>query len=191
MTGSEFHAWLQEHHRLNERGDWPSDPRYYEPWRRRLDNLKADPATAAEASMRVAMAPPTWPREHLDAVCDAVVAIWRERDAGRGDTLRQRAAQGQKLSEAEVGDVRKLSASCPWCEGNGLAIRHGRSDPTRTATLHCVCILGRWMRERHRRDAPDVFRRILDLAEHEWMNSPDYGGPDLDTAEPAASAVPF
>lgn len=189
MTAAEFKAWCDFHTRSCPRADWPSDAVFWASWKRRIDKLNCDLDTARAATERVAEDPPPYLDGHLKAVAEAVIAIYRERDAAHATpaALEERARRGDELQRDEVARLHQLAADCPLCGGNGLAVRHGRVDPTRTLTLHCTCVLGRWIRSRCRKTAPEVYRRIRDLAEHDWLNHPDYGGPaeHLHEHEPA------
>jgi hypothetical protein len=180
VNAPEFKAWLKHHQIACERGDWPTDGVFYAAWKRRLDKIGCDLATACRASDRVAESPPSFVDKHLDAVCDAVIGIYRERDAAgeRVDLLTTKAERGEELNPGEVAELQKVARGCPSCSGTGLAVRFSVRNPGRSATLHCRCLLGRWIRERHRKTSPDVYRRTPDLADHPWLDAPEYGGPD-------------
>lgn len=186
MTADEIPLWFEHHTTVCPRHDWPTDAAFWATWRGRIARLKCDLQTACEASTKVAEAPPRFASDHLAAVCDAVTAIYRERDARRGSTdgLAERARRGEELSPGEVGDLARLCRSCPSCGGLGLLVRSEPGEPLKRFTLHCTCAKGRWVRARCVKTAPDVVRRVRDLAEHPECDGEEYGGP-------GRSDVPF
>jgi hypothetical protein len=179
MTNAEFKSWIQHHREVCPRHDWPTGPTPYLPWKSRLDKLRCDLPTALEASNRVAESPPEYFDKHLGAVCDAITAIYRERDAHRGssENLVERAERGDELNPGEVIEVARLSRECRSCAGNGVAVRHSRTNPSKTLSVHCRCTFGTWIRERCRKTAPDVFRRTPSLTESPEWDDPRNGGP--------------
>jgi hypothetical protein len=64
-------------------------------------------------------------------------------------------------------EAKGQSADCPECGGEGLTTRWAIDDQgrERSHAAYChLCPMGRWVEERHRLDAPAVWRRIPDLA---------------------------
>lgn len=181
MTSAEFKSWVNHHREVCPRHDWPTGPTPYLPWKSRLDRLRCDLPTALEASNRVAEAPPEYFDRHLAAICDAVTEIYRERDAHRGtaDNLLERAARGDELNHGEVAEVAKLCRDCPSCSGNGIAVRHSRTDRRKTLTVHCRCTYGQWIRARCLKTAPDAARRIPSLVDAPEWDDPRNGGPGV------------
>lgn len=190
MSKSDQDAWLDHHTTVNHRSDWPTDRAFWDVWRTRITKLNCDLATACQASSRVAESPPSYLDRHLDAVSDAVKAIYRERQSRSGspDVLRERAERGDELNPGEVAEITRMSAGCPSCEGNGTAVRHGSVHPEKKTSVHCRCVIGRWIRERCRKTAPDVFRRVPCLVENPWLDGEEYGGPGA-PFEPVAVGV--
>lgn len=189
MTGTEFKSWLDHHQEVCPRGDWPTGSAPFLAWKSRLDKMRCDLPTALEASNRVAESPPGYFDKHIGAVCDAIGAIYDERDRQRGtrDNLLERAARGDELNPGEVAEVARSCRDCRSCEGNGVAVRHSRHDRARTASVHCRCVYGRWIRERCRKTAPDVLRRTPSIAEDPRWDDEALGGPgvaDAFDAEP-------
>ncbi len=75
--------------------------------------------------------------------------------------------------------ARLASKDCGTCSGNGLVVfyrqrSHDLSRPVNTITCYCTCPYGRMIRDNHRANAPDVFRRHHDLADHPWLSDPAY-----------------
>jgi len=105
------------------------------------------------------------------------------------------------------------SRDCAQCDGGGyVPVYHPRytgsttvtiaSGPGRTATIagrvnaHCVCALGRWMRERIRITAPELLGRIPDLIEvfkgrSEWLaEDPCEGTESVAVTAPTGAPTP-
>ena len=181
MTATEFKSWLKHHQEVCPRADWPTGPAPFIPWKSRLDRLKCDLPTALEASNRVAEAPPEYFDKHLGAVCDAITDIYRERDAHRGssENLVERAERGDKLNHGEVAEIARLCRDCRSCEGNGIAVRHSRTDRRKTLSVHCHCTYGKWIRACVQKTAPDVFRRTPSLADSPEWDDERNGGPGV------------
>lgn len=186
ISNPEFKAWLQRHLDSCPRSDWPTTPELYAAWKRRILATKCDLETAMQATDRVAEHQPKYLTDHIDAICDAIFAIYRERDARRGtaDNLLERAARGDELNHGEVAEVAKLCRDCPSCSGNGIAVRHSRTDIRKTLTVHCRCTYGQWIRARCLKTAPDAARRIPSLVDSPEWDDPRNGGPGV-ALEPA------
>jgi hypothetical protein len=158
-----FGEWLERHARRHPRDDWPPPgDDLYRGWIGNFVLHGVVEDVAEEASVRLMAAPPRWLGEHVQATLDAARAIFRERaerQAGHDPSSRESALLA--------------SRDCPDCGGGGLAVRwrHRSAGPgvLPAIVLYCTCPHGRWLERTHREHAPDVRRRLHDLADHPWL----------------------
>ena len=98
----------------------------------------------------------------------------------QGEAIHDPERPGLDVSSPDRNRAEADSSKCQDCGGNGWAtIYHpdyngsailreigpdGNERLRRGRTVaYCVCTLGRWMQDRHRKTAPDVFNRVPDL----------------------------
>lgn len=138
-------------------------------WIEALDRRSATEQEAEAALRRLREDPPAWQRDHLPKLIHAIEGMRRER---------------QTTTEASDRDqAQALSRHCEHCQGSGQVvifrrgyegrrietmdvIEHGevvRRRVSMTATAHCTCPMGRWIRQ-HTRDL-HVIGRTPDLAD--------------------------
>jgi hypothetical protein len=141
--------------------DWPdADSDDYRDfmidWLEAFADLQVSEEEANRASKHLTLDPPSWKRNHLPAVLKTVRAMRLERSAP---------------SEAarDIAEAKAASVNCPHCDGGGLAYGfHPLPVPERTpkqVAAHCVCPMGRFMRNRVTiQDAPSL-KHIPDFAE--------------------------
>lgn len=144
--------------------DWPADDSeeyvdMLEDWLAAFRGGSVSEDEATRASRRLTLNPPRWKREHLPAVIETVKTMRAERAPADSATTREGAAS--------------LSRNCPRCDGQGLATVVGRTEVRGeivdyTASAHCVCHLGRFMRSRIAQQDEHLLRRVPDLANLPW-----------------------
>jgi hypothetical protein len=166
-------AFLDGHQRRFPGIRWPQGAEgveFYVAWRK-LFVMRGvtDLAIATEASERLLASPPYDVAGHPAALCELATAVHRERSA---------AASGLDPSTREGAEA--SSRDCPICQGVGLVVRYRRRslrpDRPPSIVLYCTCLYGKWIRRAHAQDAPDVRRRIYDLADYPWLEN-DYQQP--------------
>jgi hypothetical protein len=167
-----FPAWSERHMARHPSEHWPDTGSEF--WAGFMGNLVlhgVDESAADEASMRMMADFQVHPAGHLPKLMEHVRAIWKERP-------RDDAKPTEGLDAA-----RRASVDCEDCQGNGLTLRWRRRSigdvdsqghvVGPTITLYCLCPAGRAM---EREDAPEIRRRLYDLADHPWLHD-DYKTP--------------
>lgn len=195
-----FYDWLGGHRKRHHAFPLPepdSDDgaEVYESWIAAFRHRGImDEGVATEASRRLVGETIRFPREHFPRLVEVAVGIYRER---------QPVASASNDPGSDRKAAETASRDCPECQGSGVAIRHrrlslGTADSegrprTPHILLYCRCPLGRWFEAAHRKTAPDVRRRMYDLAEHPWLWGDEYREPPRD-GEPVttrAEDAPF
>lgn len=175
-----FARWSDRHMERHPRADWPrldEKPEFWAGWMGNLILHGVTEDVADQASIRMQADPPEFPEAHLNRLIHHVRAVWRER-----------AESGQPPGvEHTIDSARKASADCQDCRGSGLATRWrrrslGTVDSTGrvvlpSITLYCLCPMGRKLERVHRDDAPEIRRRMYDLADHPWLHGDEYRRP--------------
>lgn len=165
--------FLREHRNRFHPMDWPAD-RSEElavltaDWIEAFCRAGVNQHEAHGASSRLLEQPPRFLREHLAAIL-AMVQTLREDRRTTDPSLMTR--------EQAWAD----SKSCQECGGGGMVtVWHPEPEPGRippTATAHCVCPYGRWMRKTLAEKDPETLRRFADLeriqfGQSRWLLQP-------------------
>ena len=165
-----FADWLLRHQAIHRRDDW-HDPRHsplLETWQRSFVTHGLTEEVADEATDRLAEDPPAHVSDHLPKLLAAARAIFRRNSAE---------SRGAEPDSREA--AAEASRDCADCAGQGLATRYrrhrdrdanGRPRNPEAIVAYCRCELGRWIAANHRREAPEVARRIPDLAASPWLD---------------------
>ena len=163
-----FPEFCREHRLRNPHAELPEydseqGAEFYAGWKKQmvLSGL-IDPEVAREASIQVALEGPH-PRVHFKVFLRIGVKILRERRDG----------EGRPIDPSSREAAERASKDCSDCHGQGLTVRfrHRSAEPGRPTHIvcYCLCGMGRWVERRHREDAPEVRKRIWDLADYLWL----------------------
>lgn len=171
-----FLGFVDRHFDRHPRPDWPrnrpradgGNPEFYSGWLGNFIRHGITEDAADEASMRLMADPPDYAERHIPALIKLCRTIYHERaESGEGHATDSREA------------ALLASRDCADCVGGGLTVRWRRrspgdldargNTPAASIVLYCVCPLGRWIERAHRKDAPDVRKRLLDLADHGFL----------------------
>lgn len=155
-------GFLQRHRARFAPADWPkigpSDEwiEFTKGWITALSLRQVTEVEADIASEQLTARPPTWRREHIPAILEAIEALRREKGGGPVPTSREAAEAASK--------------GCDRCGGYGLTtVWHPRPDPDAripaTTAAYCSCAAGRWIEKAHREQSPDFRRRFVDLVD--------------------------
>jgi hypothetical protein len=142
-----FPAWVARHQRIVRRGDWPpGDSDYWTPALKAFIAAGTTEDEANAATDAVAVAPPRFPGDQIEAV---LKAVRRHQDA---------------RSHAD----RPRDTSCPECAGEGLTSRwfrfeHREREVVASIACYCRCRSGRWLMGKHDGEK-EIKGRIVDLA---------------------------
>lgn len=142
-----FPEWVIRHQSVVRRGDWPApEDRFWDAARKGLIQAGVTQDEADAASNRLALAPPRYLGDQIEALLTAVA------------TARGEAARAE----------RPTASSCPECAGGGLTSRnfrfmHRDREVVASLACYCPCRAGRWLKGQHDGNK-DLAGRILDLA---------------------------
>ena len=156
-------AFLDRHRARFAPADWPRPEaseelrEFVKGWITAFALREVTEAEADLASQRLATSPPTWRREHVPALLAIVEEIRKERGGPVSVATTREAAEA-------------VSKDCTYCGGAGLTtVWHPAPDPANgvppTTVAYCVCPVGRWIENAHRRSFPDARKRFADLAD--------------------------
>lgn len=160
-----FSGFVDRHVKRHPRADWPSPadaPEFFAGWQGNFVLHGVTEDVADEASTQLMADPPRFLGEHVPALLNEARKLFRER---------AESGQGQATDSREAAIL--ASRDCPDCGGHGLTtrFRHKSASDGKgpSIKLYCLCPSGRWLENNHARHAPDVRRRMYDLAEHPWL----------------------
>lgn len=188
-TDDWYPDWIAAHTGRFPRGDWPDSGAEFWDTLRHVFVTKGVTREVADAASKLLFEdPPQFATDHPKALLVKIREVWKT-------------APAEVAAFNDRDSAYRASRDCDDCRGDGLTLRwRWRSLGTVDSQgrphlpfvmLYCTCPMGRFAEKVHRAKAPEIRKRIYDLADYPWLRGHEYRRPhDGPPPEPPATTQP-